>query len=277
MSEYLPDFAERLKEEIEEGAKPAILIYGSSNVGKSTHAMWIARAFYQSWDEVLRNVYISPKCLLLSIRNTIREDRKLPVIIVDQADLWLARGGQRTIYRIKFSELLNVSSVFADVIIFTSRTKHLVISEFLDYVIKVKQIPHEIAKEIAEDRNSTISRVKQNVAVADVFIRDDRHFKKLLFKKAHSEFIYRKLPDDVWTQYNELKTREVKQWFSDLEFWEKPPGRKMRGDELTQTILDLLSKGYSKKAVARLLGVSHQTIYNHLRRAKESQEFEALN
>ena len=64
-------------------------IYGDFGAGKTSYALHVAAEVLGSWNKVLDYLFFAPEDAMKAIRKAIDTGKRLPIIIMDDAGLWL--------------------------------------------------------------------------------------------------------------------------------------------------------------------------------------------
>ncbi|AON96467.1 putative ATPase domain archaeal protein [Acidianus two-tailed virus 2] len=85
-------FSEMVYEGFQGGLFNQFIVEGQQGAGKSSFALWVARAIYGNWHDALKHVVIDPfqlrQIILVAEANSIT----IPLIVVDDAGLFFSKG-----------------------------------------------------------------------------------------------------------------------------------------------------------------------------------------
>ena len=257
-------FPNLIREITENGGFASVVIYGRQGVGKTSYAMKNAHVILKDWNAFLNNLLINPKDLLGKISDLIRQNEKAPFLIVDQADLWLTPSRQRNFYRETFLKMEQVASVYTNAFIYTSLTKNLVVKDSFTHIVKIVNLRKEDLRELEEPRKIN----PRECAVANIYERTNDDY----FRLIRRELFRRKLPDEVWKEYQKKRYESLNFHLTELEsvVEDEVMKRKPSREEIRQNVLELFRRGYSKREIARLLGISRTTVHNYIKQMQRA-------
>lgn len=102
-----------------------VYVYGEFGYGKTSYALWTAYEVYGSWKKALDNLYFKPREVIEAIGRALEEDKRIPVIIMDDAGLWLDKLTWWERDKVRFMELFNLIRSLAAGVIFTTPSEEL--------------------------------------------------------------------------------------------------------------------------------------------------------
>jgi hypothetical protein len=100
-------------------------VYGDFGSGKTSYALWVAYEVLGSWDQVLKHLFFSPREAALEMRRALERGRRLKIIIMDDAGLWLDRTTWWEEDKILFGQFFNLIRSVAAGVIFTTPAQEL--------------------------------------------------------------------------------------------------------------------------------------------------------
>lgn len=100
-------------------------IYGEFGYGKTSYALWVAHEVYGSWEKALDHLYFKPQEVIRAIGEAIRTGSRIPVIIMDDAGLWLDRLTWYERDKVMFMQLFNLIRSVAAGVLFTTPSQEL--------------------------------------------------------------------------------------------------------------------------------------------------------
>jgi hypothetical protein len=100
-------------------------VYGDFGSGKTSYALWVAYEVLGSWDQALKHLFFSPREAALAMRRALEKGRRLKIIIMDDAGLWLDRTTWWEEDKILFGQFFNLIRSVAAGVIFTTPAQEL--------------------------------------------------------------------------------------------------------------------------------------------------------
>jgi hypothetical protein len=100
-------------------------VYGDFGSGKTSYALWVAYEVLGSWDQALKHVFFSPREAALAMRRALEKGRRLKIIVMDDAGLWLDRTTWWEEDKILFGQFFNLIRSVAAGVIFTTPAQEL--------------------------------------------------------------------------------------------------------------------------------------------------------
>ena len=86
-------------------------VYGDFGYGKTSYALWTAYEVLGNWDRVLNYLFFGPKEALEVIGKAVYSGKRLPIIILDDAELWLGKLTWWEEDKVAFHEILQLNKV----------------------------------------------------------------------------------------------------------------------------------------------------------------------
>jgi len=115
---------ERAKNQKKKGVITAY-VYGDFGYGKTAYALWAAYEVLGSWDKVLNYLVFSPRDALNILADAVYGEKRLPILILDDAGLWLGKLTWWEDDKVAFMEFFNLVRSVATGVIFTSAADEL--------------------------------------------------------------------------------------------------------------------------------------------------------
>jgi hypothetical protein len=100
-------------------------VYGDFGSGKTSYALWVAYEVLGSWDQALKHLFFSPREAALAMRRALEKGRRLKIIIMDDAGLWLDRTTWWEEDKILFGQFFNLIRSVAAGVVFTTPAQEL--------------------------------------------------------------------------------------------------------------------------------------------------------
>ena len=176
------------------------LIFGDKGSGKSTYALISAYQVYNDWEEVFRHLVFDPEKAIRLIKEALEDGVRIPMLIMDDAGLWLGKSEWWEQRKIRFSEFYNVIREICSCVVFTTPSDDI-IGRLL------KQIGLRIKITLSDEKLS-IAKVYK-VKISPLF--------QQYIKTLKQEVFVRHLPDETYERYKALKRKAT---YNKLVEWE---------------------------------------------------------
>jgi len=257
-------------------------VYGNFGTGKTSYALWTAYEVLGDWDKVLRYLFFSPGEAAAVMKRAIVNRRRLPIVIMDDAGLWLDRMTWWESEKIAFMKFFNLIRSVTASIIFTTPTEELPKQILKKSMIRVQVEPVSrddaakvLGKEAVDAVLGAASRfgVSSRLAVATGYVvRTLPSFMQLVSKQFYDLY---PLHYPVYEKYETKRHRALRQYF---EKWSSMISSRHSFDDYRDKIEEMLRKGASKRDIARMLrgeGVPKPTAYYWIRLVEGSASSKA--
>ena len=189
--------AERIHMQGRSNEAVTILINGEIGAGKTAYALYTARCIYSSWDEVLAHLYFDPRPLVEEIKEAHKRGERIPLIIVDDAGLWLSKLSwwERPIR--EFMEFFNVIRSVCGAVIFTTPSNDIPqrIIEKIQYHVLVRKINKKNARGVP---------LSQAVIYRSWMTPAGRRIKKVAI-----DIYPRHYPNPVFIKYEDMRRQAI--------------------------------------------------------------------
>jgi len=250
-------------------------VYGPFGYGKTSYALWTAYEVLGSWSNVLKHLFFHPKEVIDAIGKAIESGRRLPIIIMDDAGLWLDRLTWWEPDKVAFMEFFNLIRSVAAGVIFTTPTEELPKQIVKKAFIRVSVTP------VSEERARALLGNDGLSTVLDVI----RRFKLSKLLSLATGYKLRTLPSfmdivrkefyDIYPlhypihkEYEDKRRRALRTYFR--QWKAKVEASKFRSkDDLIALAKELINSGKPKVEVAKelmKLGVPRSTAYYWIKR-----------
>jgi len=251
-------------------------VYGEFGHGKTSYALWTAYEVLGSWKKVLKYLFFSPQEAVKAMEKAIETGKRLPIIIMDDAGLWLDRLTWWEEDKIAFMEFFNLIRSIAAGVIFTTPSEELpkMILRKAFFRIAVRPASkEEITSIIGEEEYSNVELLAKKYGLAKEFcIATGYKLKTLpsffsLVKKVYYDVYPLWYP--VHDIYEKRRRKALKAYF---EKW-KNKVKKPRGD-LYPLAEKLIESGMSKTEAAKelmKLGVPKSTAYRWINKIEKEK------
>lgn len=241
-------------------------IYGEMGAGKTSYALWVASEVLGSWDDALKHLFFRPEDAISAVSKAVATGIKLPIIIMDDAGIWLDRMTWWEKEKVSFMKFFNLIRSVAHSILFTTPSEELprqIINKCFVRV-NVRRTSYDELKEKYGDI-SGLFKVVENHGIKPVFSLAVGYVTKMLpsftqlVRKEFYDAYPTHYPLSVFKKYEEMRREAVKSLLNEWEF------------ELRRKVIDdatsMLEKGISKSEVVKYLmrrGMSRATAYRLL-------------
>ncbi|RLG89123.1 MAG: hypothetical protein DRO15_01300 [Thermoprotei archaeon] len=254
-------------------------VYGDFGHGKTSYALWTAYEVLGDWGKVLKYLFFDPREAVRVMGRAIYDGVRLPIIIMDDAGLWLDRLTWWERDKVAFMEFFNLIRSVAAGIIFTTPSEDLpkAILKKSFFRIAVSPVSRDRVVEIVgvNGYESLLNLAKKYGLAKEFCIATGYRLKTLpsFMNIVRKEFydVY-PLQYPIYREY-EVKRREaLKQYF---EKWRSVvEGSKLvNKDDVIALIKELIIKGRPKSEIVkelRKLGVPRSTAYYWIKKYVEN-------
>lgn len=255
-------------------------VYGVFGHGKTSYALWTAYEVLGDWNKVLSHLFFSPSEAVLVISDAIKRRERLPIIIMDDAGLWLSKLTWWEADKVSFMEFFNMIRNVAGGVIFTTPTKELpkevVRKCFFRVSVRPAQEDEILAHLGAEGYESLLSTAKRfglepSFCMAKGYLINVLPSFMEAVKRDFYDFYPLQYPRPVYEAYEEMRWRATRACF---EKWRaRVESSKVRSrDELVELAKRLISAGWEKREVVKelmRLGVPAVTAYRWINKILE--------
>jgi len=228
------------------------MIMGEQAAGKTSYALHIAREIYNTWDRVLDHLYFDPDEAMNTFEKYALQRKRLPLVIMDDAGLWLSslRWYEEDIKN--FLEFYNIMRSVAAGVIFTS--------------VDLEDLPKRLWKKIWY-RAEVITEEDNKQCKAVVYrVKARANLKAYLYHRA-IDYFPRHYPNWLYERYEVLRNKavinKIRQYKKRKQYQHETVFNRKR---LHDRVVELYKEGYNKTEIARKLGISRSTVYGHLRK-----------
>jgi hypothetical protein len=274
--------AELVKQAWKNNSVVVAYVYGNFGAGKTSYALWTAYEVLGDWDKVLRHLFFDPGEAAAIMRRAIENRRRLPIVIMDDAGLWLDKMTWWESEKIAFMKFFNLIRSVTAGIIFTTPTEELPKQILRKSMIRVRVEPankEDASQILGEDVvNAALSAtsmfgVSSHLAVATGYVvRTLPSFMQLVSKQFYDLY---PLHYPVYEKYEAKRYRALRQYF---EKWSSMIASRHSFEDYRDKIEEMLQKGTSKRDIAKMLqgeGVPKPTAYYWIRLVEGSAENKA--
>jgi hypothetical protein len=193
------------------------IVFGKQGVGKTTYALKVAKEVYQrlghepyeAWEFALDSLFFELKDALRLMKIFRENDRTIPVIIFDDAGLWLQKYKWQREDLMKFYEVYNIIRNIVSGLIFTTPSPN-------DITFYVREKGWKLVKIV---RNGTakegIPIARAKIAVNTITIKKGKVQNVVKWKTIDDYTVH--LPDWVFKEYQERRKVYEEKALEELE------------------------------------------------------------
>ncbi len=242
------------------------LIFGSQGIGKTSYALHVARQVYGNWRKALNHLFFNPKEAIEYLDKALDRSERIPLIIMDDAGLWLGKSQWWKREKVEFAEFFDIIRTVCSSIIFTTPSDNLMsrISHEIMLRIKISAIDSDLYAHLKR-QGYNVDVDKYRVAKIYRFSLSPL-FQPIIKKQAYDIYPLH-YPDDVKREYDKKRLDAVRHKLAKVKQSLKSDVTiKIKKSDIDAKIVELLNQGYTKKEIARILGISRATVYNRLKR-----------
>jgi hypothetical protein len=249
------------------------LIFGPQGIGKTSYALHVAKEIYGSWRKALEHLFFNPKEAIDKLYSALEQEKRIPLIIMDDAGLWLGKSQWWKKEKIEFAEFFDIIRTVCSAVIFTTPADNLIsrLSHEIQLRIKVSPIDSELYSQLKrQGYNIDVN----NWRVAKIYrFSLSPLFQPIIKKQAYDIYPLR-YPSDIKALYDKKRQEAVKQKLDRVKQSLKlDTAIIINKANLDELILQLLEQGYSKAEIAKKLGISRATVYNRLKKLSKVSNF----
>jgi len=119
------ELAGLIKKAIKGEAVVTAYVFGEFGFGKTSYALWTAYEVLGDWGKVLKHLFFEPEEAIEVMGKAIESGERLPIIIMDDAGLWLDKLTWWEEDKVAFMEFFNLIRSVAAGVIFTTPSEEL--------------------------------------------------------------------------------------------------------------------------------------------------------
>ncbi|MEB3786544.1 MAG: hypothetical protein GSR75_00355 [Desulfurococcales archaeon] len=247
-------------------------VFGEFGYGKTSYALWNAYEIYGSWEKALSHLYFKPEDVIKDIGKAIKTGKRIPLIIMDDAGLWLDKLTWWEESKIRFMELFNLIRSVAAGVIFTTPSEELPKQILNKAFFRIKIEPADPGSDEVAGQTAEYARragLKPLVSKAIGYrLKTLPSFMKIV-RKTYIDYYPTHYP--VYEEYEKKRKAALSFYFDRLKESVKPSGKRARDLELRE-IRNMILQGFTtKEIVAKLLerGVPRATAYRWVKRVRD--------
>jgi len=257
-------------------------VYGNFGSGKTSYALWTAYEVLGDWSRVLKHLFFDPAEAAVAMRRAIERKRRLPIVVMDDAGLWLDRMTWWESEKVAFMQFFNLIRSVTAGIIFTTPTEELPKQILRKSMIRVRVEPvgEEHAKQQLGDtaveavlEAAARFGVSKQLAIATGYVvRTLPSFMQLVSKQFYDLY---PLHYPIHEEYERKRHAALRHYF---ERWSSMIGHRHSFESYRERIAELLDRGVAKREIARMLrgeGVPKATAYYWIRLVEGSASSKA--
>jgi len=247
-------------------------VFGEFGYGKTSYALWTAYEVYGDWRKAIRYLYFKPEDAIKDIGSAIRNGRRIPLIIMDDAGLWLDKLTWWEESKIRFMELFNLIRSVAAGVIFTTPSEELPRQILNKAFFRIKIEPADLSKDDNARRTALLARefgLKPLVSRAIGYrLKTLPSFMKIV-KKTYIDYYPTHYP--VYEEYEKKRRAALIFYFDRLRQSLLLNGKMSKKQDL-ELVKNMILEGFPTKEIVRRLmekGVSRATAYRWVRKIRE--------
>ena len=256
-------------------------VYGDFGYGKTSYALWVSYQVYGNWEDALRHLVFKPEDALSIIGDAIDSGRRVPLIVMDDAGLWLDKLTWWERPKVRFMELFNLIRSVTAGIIFTTPSRELPqqLVNKLFYRVRVEPLyrPETVpgVEQVAEYARSLGLKPYVSKAMGYKLKTLPQFFN--LIKKQFVDYYPTHYP--VFREYEEKRRKALKYYYSKvieaLEEEKRSSGAGFDPDDkrsVRSYIRRKLREGVPRREVVEELmraGLPRSTAYYHVKKVAE--------
>jgi hypothetical protein len=180
------------------------IVFGKQGVGKTTYALKVAKEVYQrlghdpqeAWEFALDSLFFELKDALRLMKIFRENDRTIPVIIFDDAGLWLQKYEWQREDLMKFYKVYNIIRNIVSGIIFTTPSPN-------DITFYVREKGWKLVKIVRNGSAKGIRRARAKIAVNTITIKKGKVQNVVKWKTIDDYYVH--LPDWIFKEYQERR------------------------------------------------------------------------
>ena len=253
-------------------------VYGEFGHGKTSYALWTAYEVLGDWGEVLKYLFFEPEEAVEAMGKAVESGERLPIIIMDDAGLWLDRLTWWEEGKVAFMEFFNLIRSVAAGIIFTTPSEELPKQIIRKCFFRVTVMPayrDTIVKHVGLEGYESLVRAAREYMLKPLFNMAVGYRLRMLpsfmeyVKKEYYDFYLLQYP--IYEEYRVKRQAALRRYF---ERWrEKVEAAKIKDrDDLVRLAKELIEKGRDRSEVVKelmRLGVPRSTAYRWVKRILE--------
>ncbi len=254
-------------------------VFGEFGHGKTSYALWTAYDVLGNWSEVLNYLFFEPEEAVRVMGKAIESGERLPIIIMDDAGLWLDRLTWWEEGKVAFMEFFNLIRSVAAGVIFTTPSEELPKQIIRKCFFRVRVMPafrDTIVKYLGEEGYEALVGTARKFGLKPVFNIATGYRLKMLpnfieyIKKEYYDFYPIQYP--IYEAYQEKRMRALRRYY---ERWrEKVEASKIKSkDDLVRLAKELIEKGRDRAEVVKelmKLGIPRSTAYRWVKKILQS-------
>ncbi|RLF07893.1 MAG: hypothetical protein DRJ69_06700, partial [Thermoprotei archaeon] len=248
-------------------------VYGDMGTGKTSYALHVAREVYGSWEEALNHLLFDPLPALRLLEKALEEDRRIPLIILDDAGFWLSKLEWWKEETVAFMQFYNLARTVVAGIIFTTPQDDLpsALRKKVSFRISVRplsweEVPRHFAEKALEKREEYERQGinwKLWCMAVGYRLRTLPSFMQRV-KKKYIDIYPMHYPKSILEKYEEKRKKAVRKGLERLkELLEKTrkEDKSQKKRDTRMIIQALLAEGKTPKEVSETTGIPLSTVY----------------
>jgi len=245
-------------------------VFGNFGYGKTSYALWVAYYVLGDWGKVLKHLFFDPREAVDVMGKAIKTGKRLPIIIMDDAGLWLDKMTWWEEDKIAFMQFFNLIRNVSAGVIFTTPSEDLPKAIKRKCMFRVSVRPaskEELMRLVGEDAYEELQNVVSRYNLAPlVNIATGYRLKTL---PSFMEFVKKEYIDTyplhypIYAEYEEKRRKALKHYFNR---WVEKVGREERSrkEKAYELARELIEDGKDSYEVVKKLinmGIPRTTAY----------------
>jgi len=250
-------------------------IYGDFGQGKTSYSLWVAYRVLGSWDDVLDHLFFDPEEAVNVMGEAISKGKRLKLIIMDDAGLWLDRLTWWEEKKVAFMNFFNLIRSVSAGVLFTTPTQELPKQILNKCMFRIHIRPtsrEEVVKLIGDDGLSELEGVIRKYGLKNLINIAIGYRLKMLpsFTEFFSKEFYDVFPlhYPIYEKYERKRRRALEKYFR--KWKEEVEGReKARREELYVKAEEMIRSGIKASEVLKelmKLGIPQTTAYRWVKK-----------
>ncbi len=273
------ELSDLIRKAMKSDAVVTAYVFGEFGHGKTSYALWTAYEVLGNWGKVLKFLFFDPEEAVEVMGRAIDSGERLPIIIMDDAGLWLDRLTWWEEGKVAFMQFFNLIRSVAAGVIFTTPTEELPKQIIRKCFFRVKVMPaykETVVKRFGEEGYESLLKTIKGYGLKPVMNMAVGYRLRMLpsfmeyVKKEYYDFYPLHYP--IYEEYKVKRQAALRKYF---EKWRaKIEGSKIKDrNDLVRLAKELIESGKDRAEVVKELmrfGVPRSTAYRWIKRLQGS-------
>lgn len=270
--------AELIKEAYRNNGIVVAYVFGPFGYGKTSYALWTAYHVYGSWEKALSHLYFSPLEAMPEMHRAADTGKRIPLIIFDDAGLWLDKMTWWEQHKIAFVKFFNIIRSIAAGVIFTCPSTELpkLLMKKANFRVRVTPLtPPEAYKILGEEGFNKLREVVRRYGLREEYACATGY--QLVTLPSFMSIVSKKWKDvyplhyPVHEQYLRKRMEAVRQYFNELAEKLGYEDRARRRERIIEEIRELAEQGLKRNEIAKAIREKYKlprsTAYYYIKQA----------